>query len=68
MAKGYGLSIKYVLYDMSYANMIMYSAVIPSYNSEKGNSSSNDSKTQETIKADDPRNKARIRQILDSMD
>nr|DAV79819.1 MAG TPA: hypothetical protein [Caudoviricetes sp.] len=53
---------------MSYANMIMYSAVIPSYNSEKGNSSSDESKTQETIKADDPRNKARIRQILDSMD
>ncbi len=68
MAKGYGLSIKYVLYDMSYANMIMYSAVIPSYNSENGNRFSDKSKEQETIKADDPRNKARIRQILDSMD
>ena len=48
--------------------MIMYSAVIPSYNSENGNRFSDKSKEQETIKADDPRNKARIRQILDSMD
>lgn len=68
MAKGYGLSIKYVLYDMSYANMIMYSAVIPSYNGSKDKRDVSNGKPQETIKADDPRNKARIRQILDSMD
>ena len=35
MAKAYGWTPEYVLYDLSYANLIMYSAVLPSYNKEK---------------------------------
>jgi hypothetical protein len=42
----------------------MYNAVIPTYknNEEKGK------KQQETIKADDPKNKQRIHDIIDSLD
>jgi hypothetical protein len=43
MVKGFGLSIEYVLYEMSFANLLMYNAVIPSYNSDKdGNGKSKD--------------------------
>lgn len=52
---------------MSYANLIMYGAVIPSYNGDKKKNSSND-KEQEVIKMDDPRNKERIKQIFDTFD
>lgn len=31
VAKNYSLTPDYVLYEMSYANMILYSSVIPSY-------------------------------------
>lgn len=48
--------------------MIMYSAVIPSYNGSKDKRDVSNGKPQETIKADDPHNKERIRQILDSFD
>lgn len=53
--------MEYVLYDMSYANMIMYGAVLPSYKSGKKNEKSN---TRAVINADDPRNKDKVRSIL----
>jgi hypothetical protein len=36
VVKGFNLSIDYVLYEMSYANVIMYNAVIPSYHDDDG--------------------------------
>lgn len=36
MAKAFGLPLDYVLYDMSYANVILYSATLPSYDGSKG--------------------------------
>ena len=30
------MTLDYVLYELSYANLIMYSSVIPSYKSDKG--------------------------------
>ncbi len=59
MVKAYNLPIEYVLYDMSYANMIMYGAVLPSYSDKKKE------KNQEIIKADNPTNNARVRKIID---
>ena len=44
--------------------MIMYGAVIPSYGGKKDG----EEKKQEQIKADDPRNKDRVRQFFDSID
>ena len=52
---------------MSYVNLIMYGAVIPSYNSKKKDGNGGD-KEQEVIKMDDPRNRERIKQIFDSFD
>lgn len=42
---------------MSYANVIMYGSVLPSYNSKK-------EKKEDSINADDPKNKDKIRTIL----
>jgi hypothetical protein len=33
VAKSYNLTFDYVLYELSYANMLMYSAVLPQYSS-----------------------------------
>lgn len=66
VAKAYNLPPDYVLYQMSYVNMIMYGAVIPSYNGKRGKGK--DGKPQEVIKADDPRNRARVKQIFDQFD
>lgn len=41
---------------MSYANIIMFSAVIPSFDS--------DNKKEETLNADDPKNRKEIERIL----
>lgn len=50
---------------MSYANMIMYGAVLPSFKSSKDKKPDKQEAKQEVIKADDPRNNARVRQIMD---
>lgn len=52
---------------MSYVNMIMYGAVIPSYNGKRKNGKDG-GKEQEVIKVDDPRNRARVKQIFDQFD
>lgn len=63
--KGFNLPIDYVLYDMSYVNMIMFGAVLPSYKSQTDGR--DDGKKQEEIRADDPSMKERARQIIDSL-
>lgn len=50
---------------MSYSNMVMYGAVIPSYGGKKDGSTKGQA---EEIKADDPRNKERVKQFFDSID
>jgi hypothetical protein len=61
--KAFNLPIEYVLYDMSYANVILYGASLPTYQSKRKNE-----KTHETIKADDPRNKKRVSDFINSID
>ena len=55
---------------MSYANMVMYGAVLPSYHTkDKGTGGrSRKPRKEELIKADDPRNKEKVRQFFDSID
>lgn len=60
MVKAYNLSPDYVLYDMSYANVLLYGAVLPSYDNEK----TEEGKSEEVIKADDPANRDKVRNIL----
>jgi hypothetical protein len=57
--KAYNLPIDYVLYGMSYANVIMYSSVLPSYSGKKDKS-----KAGEVINADDPKNRNAVRKLL----
>lgn len=64
VSKAFSLPFDYVLYDMSYANVIMYSAVLPSYNSKMKDGKSN----QKVIKADDPRNKEEVRKFFETCD
>ena len=60
MVKGYNLSIDYVLYEMSYANMIMYGSVLTSY----GDKNRGADKDNEVINADDPKNRDKVRSIM----
>lgn len=57
----------YALYDLSYSNLIMLGAVLPSYNGgkekERGNSAGGD---EDELRADDPRNNEKVMQMIDS--
>ncbi len=66
-AKAFGLPIEYVLYEMSYANLILYGASLPTYSSKKDKNKSR-SQDEEIIKADDPRNNDRVQAFLDAVD
>ena len=66
MAKAYNLPFDYVLYEMSYANMVMYGAVLPSYKSPKGKGKWKNGKGGgKAIKVDDPANRARVKKIME---
>lgn len=56
----------YVLYDLSYANLILLGATLPSYNSEKNKASGNTS-SQEVIRADDPKNRQKVKDFFNSV-
>jgi len=47
---------------MSYANFMLYGAVLPSYDGAK----KNQQEQHEEIRADDPRNRERVRQFFDN--
>ena len=64
-AKTFGLTFDYVLYDMSYANCILYGRTLPTYNAKK-DSQKTENRKEETIKADDPRNKDKISKLIAS--
>lgn len=57
----------YVLYDLSYANLILLGATLPSYNSEKNKSDRASKSNENVIKADDPNNKEKVRQFFNSV-
>lgn len=65
VSKAFSLPFDYVLYDMSYANVIMYSAVLPSYSSKKKDGAGHN---QKVIKADDPSNKEEVRKFFETCD
>lgn len=57
---------------MSYANLIMYGAVIPSYDKKDKKDKKDEGKkpvnTQKVIKADDPANKEEVRKFFENCD
>lgn len=69
MVKAFNLPIDYVLYEMSYPNMLLYSASLPSFKKPKQDGKTDgNGKKQESINAGDPNNKDRVRALLDSID
>ena len=61
ISKAYTLPFDYVLFDMSYANVIMYSAVLPSYDPKKKDKKSGE--PQKVIKDDEPANREEGRKV-----
>lgn len=59
VAKAYNLTFDYVLYEMSYVNVVMYSSVLPSYddNKEEGNG-------EDVISSDDPRYSSELKKMM----
>ena len=56
VAKSYPqFTIDYILYELSYANMILYCSVLPGQDDEK---------EDEVINADDPKNRDEYKKIL----
>lgn len=53
---------------MSYANLVLYGASLPTYSSSKGDKNKGRSRDEEIIKADDPRNNDRVQAFLDAVD
>ena len=63
--KWYRCSFEYALYRLSYENIIMYGAVIPSFNSggKAGEDGKNDGRSEETLSADNPDDWKKIKQF-----
>lgn len=51
---------------MSYTNLIMYGAVLPSYRKPKDGTGNKEE--QDIVKADDPNNRERVRKFLESIE
>lgn len=44
MVKSFRLTFDYVLYEMSYQNVVLYNAVLPNYNANKRDKANNETK------------------------
>ena len=66
--KAFNLPVEYVLYDMSYANMVMYGATLPSYKHKADDKDGKKRKRQKAIKVDDIRNREKIKSIFEQFD
>ncbi len=56
------MSFDYALHQISYENFLLYSAAIPSYGGKK--KTNKEGKSNEVIKADDPKNKDLVKAII----
>lgn len=57
------MTFEYALHQISYENFLLYSAAIPSYGVTK-KKTNKDGKSNEVIKADDPKNKDLVKAII----
>ena len=67
-AQAYNLPFDYVPYEVSYANMAMYGAVLPRYKGRSDKEDKGDPSKQDVIKVDDPKNRDKVDKILDAID
>lgn len=61
MTKAFNLPFDYVLYDLSYANLTLYGASLPTYKSPKDSKAGDN----EVINGDDPEKQAEIDKLFD---
>lgn len=54
-----------VLYDLSYANIVLLGATLPSYHPKREKDGKN-GKDGRRIKADDPRNREEVRRLIET--
>lgn len=64
MVKAFGLTPDYVLHEMSYANVRLYSASLPSYRKPK-DAGKGSGKDDVVINGDDPEQQAAIDKLFD---
>lgn len=60
--KGLGMTFHEALYDISYVNLVMYSATIPDYTTKDDEAKKQ--REQEVVRADDPANNDKVLAIL----
>lgn len=58
------MSFDYVLHEISYENLLLYSAAIPSYDAKKSDKQEKEKGKGEIINGDDPRNKDLVKAII----
>ena len=59
--KGFGFTVEEILYEVSFANLILMGATLPSYDSgTRGND-------EKAINADDPRNREAVRNFFENI-
>lgn len=64
VAKAYCLPFDYVLHDVSYTNVMMYCAVLPSYERDDDDKSTKRGKRERVINASDPKNRDEVHKIM----
>lgn len=63
IVKAFNLTIDYVLYDLSYVNLMLYGASLPSYKGPKNKNV--DGQNHKVINGDDPTKQAEIDKLFD---
>lgn len=63
IVKAFNLTIDYVLYDLSYVNLVLYGASLPSYKGPKGKNG--EGQNNKVINGDDPTKQAEIDKLFD---
>ena len=64
------MPLDYVLYDISYANIVMLGATLPSIksNKQRNGASAAGAAGQDVIDAEDPKNRERVKKFFSSVD
>lgn len=65
LSKAYNLTITYVLYELSYINLVMFSSVLPTYDDAKPEKRR---LRGDVIDCDNPKNRNAIRNLIAEMD
>lgn len=68
MVKAYNLPFDYVLYEMSYANMVLYSMALPSPRIKKNGEAGGGRREHEVIRVYDKKNRGKLKDFFESID